>query len=152
LSATLVLAALIAGSTALGAAGAHRRVTAVAAVATQGANSTPTLPVTPGPGPGVTNGPVPHVPAPSTLRASQVIQLPSAARCVTRLRLGLAHPASLHVRSLSVQIGSRHISRRPVPRSLTIRLLPQGHFTLKVTVTTTRSIRLSRSRRYVRCG
>jgi hypothetical protein len=140
-----------AGSTAAGAP-TDQRVTAVSAAATPGANSTPTLPITPGPGPGVTNGPIPRVPGRSTLRASQVIQLPSARRCVTRLRIGLAHPKSVHLRTLSVHVGRRHLKRSRVPSSLTIRVLPKGHFTLKVTVTTTASLVLTRSRRYDRCG
>ncbi|HEU0317013.1 MAG TPA: hypothetical protein VFR49_06770 [Solirubrobacteraceae bacterium] len=139
------LGGLIAGSSALGA-------TAVSAVATTGPNSTPTIQVPPGPGPGVTNGPVPHVGGPSTVTAAQLIQLPGAGACVSRLRIGFAHPATVHLRTLGVNVGARHIVRRPVPGSLTIRQLPAGFFTLRVSVTTTASARFTRTRRYDRCG
>jgi hypothetical protein len=145
LGAALPLAGLIAGSSALGAS-------AVSAVAAPGSNGTPTVQVPPGPGPGVTNGPVPQVPSPSTVTAAQIVHLPASGRCVTSLRIGFTRPAGVHLRTLGVSVGSRHIIRRPVPASLTIRRLPAGFFTLRVSVTTTASARFTRTRRYHRCG
>jgi hypothetical protein len=86
------------------------------------------------------------------LRATQVIVLPSAAHCVKQLRIRLTHPKSVHLRSLTIQIGHRLSKRKPVPSSVTIRGLAKGHFTVKVSVITTKSIHLSRSRRYLRCA
>jgi hypothetical protein len=141
------------GATASGALATGHRATAVAAVASPGPNGTPTLPITGQPGPGVTNGPVPAVPTGgSTLRASEVIQLPSAAKCVTQVRIGFAHPRSVHLRSMRAHIGRRLIVRRPVPSSLTLHLLPQGRFKLKVSVSMTTRLVRTRSRTYTSCA
>ncbi len=142
LVAALPLVGLVAGPSAL----------AATAVPAAGSDGTPTVQVPPGPGPGVTNGPVPEVPVSSTVTAAEIIHLPASGRCVTSLRIGFTRPAGVHLRTLGVAVGSRHIIRRPVPASLTIRLLPAGLFTLRVSVTTTASARFTRTRRYDRCG
>lgn len=144
LGAAVPLFGLLAGSSVLAA-------TAVSAGAATAPNSTPTIQVPPGPGPGVTNGPVPHVGG-STVTAAEIIHLPGAGACVASLRIGFTRPPGIHLRTLGLQVGTRHIVRRPVPASLTIRRLPPGFFTLRVSVTTTASARFTRTRRYHRCA
>ncbi|HEY5198530.1 MAG TPA: hypothetical protein VIJ51_16025 [Solirubrobacteraceae bacterium] len=149
-SVAIVVGALLAGVA--GVASAAPTVgarTGAYAAATVG--GTPTIPVIAPNPPGKTTGPVPHVPSAPLSLADQVIGLPSASRCVKSLRVGLARPKGVRLRSLSIAVGKRHVKRRPVPKSITFHELPKGHFTLAVTVTTTTGRHLSRSRRYARC-
>jgi hypothetical protein len=117
------------------------------------AGGTPTIPViTPTP-PGVTTGPVPQVPVNgSASLADKVVKLPSAKACVKSLKVDLVRPRGVHLRTLGIFVGRRHVLRRHVPKSITFHELPKAHFTLKVSVTTTTSLRLTRSRRYDHCG
>jgi hypothetical protein len=117
------------------------------------AGGTPTIPViTPAP-PGVVTGPVPQVPVTGTLSlADRVIGLPSANRCVRSLRVGLDRPRGVHLRTLGVFVGARHVIRHHVPKAITFHELPRGLFTLRVSVTTTTSRRLTRLRRYDHCS
>jgi hypothetical protein len=72
---------------------------------------------------------------------------------VTHVRISFSLPAGVHLRTLSAQLGSRHIVRRPGPRSLTVNQLPKAHrFTVRVSVTTTTAVKLSRTIRLSRCG
>jgi hypothetical protein len=147
----LVLVAAIGGASAAALAAPAGAGTGAATAAAVG--GTPTIPaITPAP-PGVVTGPVPQVPVtgrPSL--ADRVIALPSANRCVRRLRVGLVRPRGVHLRTLGVFVGRRHVIRRHVPKAITFHELPRGHFTLKVTVTTTASAKLTRSRRYDHCA
>jgi hypothetical protein len=114
---------------------------------------TPTIPVISPAPPGVTTGPVPQVPVTTVQSlADKVIHLPAATACVTSLRVALVRPAGVHLRTLGVHVGRRHVVRHHVPKAITFHLLPKGLFTVKVSVTTTTSTRLTRSRRYDRCG
>jgi hypothetical protein len=58
----------------------------------------------------------------------------------------------LTLRSLSITIGSRKITRRPAPRSLMVRTLPQGTFSLTARVTISQHRHVSRTRRYHSCA
>jgi hypothetical protein len=91
------------------------------------------------------------VPTVASFKASQVTHLPSAAACVTRVRVVLTAPSGVSLRKLELTIGSRHVLRRPAPRSLDVGGLPAKPFTLTATVTTSAGARMSRSRRYHRC-
>jgi hypothetical protein len=122
------------------------RASAVAAATVGG---TPTIPVAP---PGTTTGPVPHVPSGTLSLADRVIELPSALRCVKSIRVRFARPDGIRLHALKVLVGRRHVTRKSVPKSITLHSLPKGHFTLKVTVTRTHAKSLTRSRRYHSCG
>lgn len=174
IGAGLSLLALAAGSTALGAPDSGRHAVAVAHA---GSNSTPitviigpppppptttqttttTTPAPPPPPPappppGVTTGPVPAV-TPAKLHAKAVIHVTQTASCVTHVRFSFSLPAGVHLRSLSALVGARHIRRQPVPRSLIVGQLPHAHrFTVRVSVTTTTAIKLSRTVHLTRCG
>jgi hypothetical protein len=145
--------------TAATSAGAGAAIAAAAAASQRvgierSTGGTPTIPAIPPAPPGVNTGPVPEVPVTPTAPtlAERVIGLPAATGCVKSLRVRLIRPKGVHLRSLSVFIGRRHVTRRHVPQTITFHELPNGHFTLKVTVTTTTDRKLTRSRRYDRCG
>ncbi|HEY5198531.1 MAG TPA: hypothetical protein VIJ51_16030 [Solirubrobacteraceae bacterium] len=126
---------------------------------------------------GVTTGPVPQVPTPTTPpagspttppsgtktprpkprpkpktpTAAQVVGLQSAKPCISSLRVALARPDSVHLRALSIFIGGRHVTRTPPPKAITFHQLPKGDFTLRVTVTTTSGAHLTLARTYRPC-
>ncbi|MHB8694633.1 MAG: hypothetical protein ACYDHH_25630 [Solirubrobacteraceae bacterium] len=143
-SAATAVAAALGGAVAIEASANGSPVRAGAAAV----GGTPTVP-TSTTSPTTTTGPVPVVSRP--LKANQVIQLPSNARCVSRLKVTLTRPGGVRLTSLVVKVGSRRITRRPPPKSLTIGKPPKGKFTLAVTVTTVKSKRFSVSRRYHSC-
>jgi hypothetical protein len=61
-------------------------------------------------------------------------------------------PAGGRLRAVNAQVGSRHIVRHPGPKALTVNLLPKAHrFTVRVSVTTTTAVKLSRTVHLSRC-
>lgn len=148
----LLTGVLVVGASAVGAPTRPRASAAVSAIVAASADSTPPLVPGPGPGPGGNNGPIPQIVPNKTPLASDVIKLPSARRCVKRIRVGLARPGGLRLRSATIQRGGRRITRKPAPSAITVGVLPKGRFTVRVSVTTTTGKTLRRSRRYRSCA
>lgn len=128
----LAVGAGVAVATAFGASEGAPPSGPPSAVAVARQSGTPTLPTTPPPPPPDTTGPVPT--APPTVKAEDVIKLPSARRCVRSVRITLARPSGVELKGLTTRAGARVIVRRTTPRVLTIRVLPRKRFRLKVTV------------------
>ncbi len=89
---------------------------------------------------------------PPTVKATDVIKLPSARRCVRSLRLVLARPAGVTLKGLAIRSGARVIVRRTTPRTFTTRVLPRKRFRLKVVVQTAGGQTLVRTRSYQPCA
>lgn len=147
----LGLVAVVIGSAAANSLGAPRGSGSVSAVAVaHAAQATPTLSTGNQAPAGVTTGPIPHI-SPHTLRASQVITLPSARRCVTHVRVRFARPDGLRFRSVKTRLARRLITVSRNARSFNLTQLPKGAFDVRVRVITTTARQFVRSRRYRTC-
>ena len=123
----------------------------------------------PAPAPAPTPGPAPAlVPAPITtpttapaepraLQAGDVVVLPSARACVSRrsFRIRLRAPKGVTLQRATVLVNgkrSRSVTGKALTAPVDLRGLPQGRFTVKVTVVTTTGRKVNATRAYRTCA
>jgi hypothetical protein len=68
------------------------------------------------------------------------------------VRIGLSLPSGVKLNSLVVTAGSRRIKRAKPRSSITLRVLPRGRFTIRVSVRTNGGQSLVRTRRFRPCA
>ncbi|MBI5105796.1 MAG: right-handed parallel beta-helix repeat-containing protein [Solirubrobacterales bacterium] len=115
--------------------------------------TTPATPVTPATAPVTAAGP----PAAALPAFAQVVQLPSARRCVSRrsFRIRLRIPRGVAVSSATVLVDGRRVKvvkGRRLTAPVDLRGLPKGRFTVKITLATADGRTIAGSRTYRTCA
>lgn len=95
-------------------------------------------------------------PPEAKVKAAEVISLPSARRCVSRrnFRIRLRTPRGIKISSATVKVNGRQVDvvrGRRLKAPVDLRGLPQGRFTIEITVRTGAGVRLVSARRYRTC-
>ena len=120
---------------------------------------TPTaVPVTPPP-PAATAPPkaTPASTEPATIKASQVITLPSTKACVSRrsFRIRLRAPSGVTIASAAVFVNGKRVDvvkGKRLSAPVDLKGLPKGRFSVKITVTTATGRKVTDTRRYRTCA
>ena len=103
----------------------------------------------------VAAGAGPPPPQPASLRAGDIVRLPSARRCrrTRTLRLTVLPSADAKVSAVTVTVGRRHrrVTGAALTRPITIRHLPRGAYTVRVVVILANGTKLPEHRRYRTC-
>ncbi len=103
----------------------------------------------------VAAGAGPPPPQTASLRAGDIVRLPSARRCrrTRTLRLTVLPSADAKVSAVTVTVGRRHrrVTGAALTRPITIRHLPRGAYTVRVVVILANGTKLPEHRRYRTC-
>ena len=122
-------------------------------------NPIPTATPTPGGGPAGAPPSSPAVlpgPAQGVTRASDVVTLPSARKCVSRrrFRIRLRRARGVKLVSATVHVNGKRVKvvrGRRLTSTVDLRSLPKGRFKVRITVVTSTGKKLSQTRRYRTC-
>ncbi len=112
---------------------------------------TPVTAVAPAPAPAK-----PAAPPEPKVTPAQVITLPSARKCVSRrnFRIRLRAPKGIKIRSATVKVNGKRVDvvrGKRLKAPVDLRGLPEGRFTVEITVSTAAGQRLVSARRYRTC-